>query len=119
MASANAVPLDALYGMLGVLGVDTASGNIAEQLSQGAARLKTIMETRHVQERQDPEIVRLASLADRAEEEGTIALALQFRARASTRADEIGRRSTRPRPTSPGAGWNSPRPIAAMPRPRR
>ncbi len=89
VAAANAVPLDALYGMLGVLGVDTASGNIAEQLSQGAARLKTIMESREVQERQDPEIVRLASLADRAETEGTIALALQFRARASVRADAI------------------------------
>ena len=30
VAAANAVPLDALYGMLGVLGVDTASGDVAQ-----------------------------------------------------------------------------------------
>ena len=49
------------------------------------------MAARDAQTRQDPEIVRLASLADRAEDEGAIALALQFRERASARADEIDR----------------------------
>ena len=89
MASANDVPLDALYGMLEVLGVDTASGDITEQLSVGAGRLKSILTARDAQSQTDPEIVRLASLADRAEGEGAMALALDFRARASARADQI------------------------------
>ena len=91
VAAANAVPLDALYGMLGVLGVDTASGDVAQHLSEGAARLQSILASRDAQTRQDPEIVRLASLADRAEGEGAIALALEFRGRASARADDIDR----------------------------
>ncbi len=37
----------------------------------------------------DPEIVRLASRPDRAEGEGAMALALDFRAKASARADQI------------------------------
>jgi uncharacterized caspase-like protein len=89
VAAANDVPLDALYGMLEVLGVDTASGDITEQLTVGAGRLKSIVAARDVQAQTDPEIVRLASLADRAEGEGAMALALDFRAKASVRADQI------------------------------
>ncbi len=86
----NGVPMDALYGMLEVLGVNTSSGvDIAGQLEAGARRLRSIMDERDVQIRQDPEIIRLASLADRAEREGAVALALEFRARASGRATEI------------------------------
>jgi uncharacterized caspase-like protein len=87
----NGVPMDALYGMLAVLGVDVTarSGNIAEQLNEGAGRLRQIIEQRDVQTRQDPEIIRLAALADKAETEGAIALALGFRERASLRADQI------------------------------
>lgn len=91
VANANGVPMDALYGMLEVLGVDVTarSGNLAEQLSQGADRLRQILAERDVQTRQDPDIVRLASLADTAEKEGAIRLALSFRERASQRADQI------------------------------
>ncbi len=91
VANTNGVPMDALYGMLDVLGVDVTarSGNLAEQLSQGADRLRQILAERDVQTRQDPDIVRLASLADTAEKEGTIRLALSFRERASQRADQI------------------------------
>jgi len=90
VAAANQVPLDALYGMLEVLGVDPAgSENLADQLSVGAGRLKAMMASRDLQIRQDPEIVRLAALADRAEQEGAIALSLEFRSRASARADQI------------------------------
>jgi len=87
----NGVPMDALYGMLEVLKVDTSSGpaDIAEQLQAGAARLRAIVAERDLQIRQDPELMRLASLADRAEREGAVALALEFRARASGRATEI------------------------------
>ncbi len=49
VASANGVPLDALYGMLEVLGVDTAGGDIAEQLTVGAGRLKSILAARDAQ----------------------------------------------------------------------
>ncbi|MGE3306302.1 MAG: caspase family protein [Rhizobiaceae bacterium] len=89
VAAAKAVPLDGLYGMLGVLGVDASDGDLEEQLSKGAERLKIMLASRDVQARQDAEIVRLAGLADKAEDEGAIALALDFRARASTRADAI------------------------------
>jgi hypothetical protein len=50
-----------------------------------------MIEARDLQTRQDPEIVRLAALADKAEGEGAIQLALRFRDRASRRADEIDR----------------------------
>lgn len=91
VANTNGVPMDALYGMLEVLGVDVRarSGNLAEQLSQGADRLRQILAERDVQTRQDRDIVRLASLADTAEREGAIRLALSFRERASQRANQI------------------------------
>lgn len=89
VAASNAVPLDALYGMLDALGVDAGSGDVAQRLTQGAERLKAMLAERDVQTRQDPEIVRLSQLADKAEAEGVIALALRFRERASGRADEI------------------------------
>lgn len=89
VAAEQGVPLDALYGMLDVLGVDAAGGDIGQQLAEGAGRLKAILAARDAQARTDPEIVRLAGLADRAEDEGAIALALDFRAKASARADAI------------------------------
>lgn len=91
VATLNGVPLDALYGMLKVLEVDTTAGaaDLQGQLSRGAERLKTILAERDVQVREDPEIIRLASLADRAEQQGAIALALAFRSRASDRAEII------------------------------
>jgi uncharacterized caspase-like protein len=90
VADANGVPMDALYGMLDVLGVDVATGgDLARQLDEGARRLRDIVAARDVQGRTDPEIVRLAALADTAEEEGAIRLALSFRDQASRRAGEI------------------------------
>ena len=91
VASANGVPMDALYGMLEVLGVDvtTEPGSLAQQLNQGAGRLRAILAERDLQKREDPEIARLAALADKAEQEGAIALALSFRERASQRAGTI------------------------------
>jgi uncharacterized caspase-like protein len=91
VAAQNGVPMDALYGMLEVLGVDVKdrSGNLGQQLNQGAQRLRSIQAERNAQTQQDPEIIRLSALADRAEQEGAIALALSFRERASQRAGEI------------------------------
>jgi len=91
VAARNDVPLDALYGMLKVLEVDMAGGrqDLQNQLAAGAQRLRTILDERNLQVRQDPELIRLSGLADHAETEGAISLALQFRDRASARADVI------------------------------
>jgi len=89
VAARNDVPLDQLYGMLNVLGVDAGGGDLAAKLDQGAARLKNIMEERGAITRQDPKMMRLASLADSAQSEGAMGLALTFRERASARAGDI------------------------------
>lgn len=93
VAAYNGVPLDALYGMLNVLEVDTSGGrqDLQSQLFSGAQRLKSILAERDVQVRQDPELIRLSGLADQAETEGAISLALKFRTRASLRAEDIGK----------------------------
>jgi uncharacterized caspase-like protein len=91
-ATAEGVPLEALYGMLKVLGIDAAAGDSIEtQLRQGAEQLKTIIAQRPVVARTDEELIRLADLALRAEEEGAIDVALRFREQAATRADELAR----------------------------
>ncbi len=91
VADAEGVPLDALYGMLKVLGVDTSGGEqaIEEQLREGAQKLKDFLAARPGGVKTDVELVRLAGLADKAQEEGAIDLALKFRATASARADEL------------------------------
>ncbi|MCR5855524.1 caspase family protein [Mesorhizobium sp. J428] len=93
VASTHGVQMDELYGMLDVLGVDVAKrdADLGSQLEEGARRLKEIIASRDLQARTDPEIVRLGSLADQAEAEGAIRLALSLRERASTRAAEIDR----------------------------
>ncbi len=91
VAASNGVPLDALYGMLGILGIDTSQGDLEQLLSKGAERLRDMRAARDAQTLEDAEIVRLAGLAERAEEEGAIGLALEFRAKASSRADALDR----------------------------
>jgi uncharacterized caspase-like protein len=83
------VPLDALYGMLKALGVDTSGPDLEAQLGQGAERLKAFMAERPADAKSDPELIRLSELADRAQAEGAIDVALKFRERASARADEL------------------------------
>ncbi|MEQ1901415.1 MAG: caspase family protein [Devosia sp.] len=90
VAGSEGVPLDALYGMLKVLGIDTADpGQIEAQLKAGADRLKTLMASRTGAVQSDPELARLAGLAERAETEGAIDVALKFRAEASARAGTL------------------------------
>ena len=90
VAESEGVPLDALYGMLKVLGVDTtAAGTIEAQLKAGAQRLKTLMETRTGATISDVELKRLSDLADQAQAEGAIDVALNFREQASARADAL------------------------------
>jgi hypothetical protein len=89
VAAAEGVPLDALYGMLKVLGVDTGSNDLEAELREGAEKLKAFMAERPGGAATDPELVRLAGLAQSAQEEGAIDLALGYRAQASARADEL------------------------------
>ncbi|MEO6395031.1 MAG: tetratricopeptide repeat protein, partial [Devosia sp.] len=90
LASEEAVPLDALYGMLNVLGVDTASGDgLEDQLRTGAARLKELLANKSGAVKADPELERLSKLAEAAEAEGAISLALKYRDEASGRADSL------------------------------
>ena len=91
LADQDDLPLDLLYGILKELEVDTAQGpsRLQEQLRIGAENLKRFKAERAVPVRKDPELIRLSGLADRAESEGLIPLARDYRARASDRAEEL------------------------------
>lgn len=91
LADRDGLPLDALYGMLAELDVDTSAGpaGIAQQLRAGAEKLKAFMAERITPVRTDAELARLSDLALRAEQEGAIGLAKKYRAQASARADEL------------------------------
>ncbi len=88
VATTEGVPLDALYGMLKVLGVDTSGGaaNLEQQLEQGARQLKQFKEQELGTAGADPELVRLAGLAQRAQDEGAMDLSLKYREQATARA---------------------------------
>jgi uncharacterized caspase-like protein len=90
VAGSEDVPLDSLYGMLKVLGVETTDpGEIERKIGEGTAKLKSLMAVAVPPASEDAEILRLSGLAARAEEEGAIAEALDFRNRASVRAAEL------------------------------
>jgi uncharacterized caspase-like protein len=90
VASNEQVPLDALFGMLEVLGVKTTDpGEIEKKIAEGTTKLKALLAAAPPAVGDDPEIRRLSDLAERAEVEGAIAKALEFRNRASQRADVL------------------------------
>lgn len=91
LAGQENVPLDALYGMLNVLGVKVtdADGDLEQQLQKGAAKLKELMSQKSGAVKADPELERLSALANAAELEGAMALALQYRDQASAHADDL------------------------------
>jgi uncharacterized caspase-like protein len=91
LAGQEDVPLDALYGMLNVLGIkmSDAGGDIEQQLQSGAEKLKELISQRSTAVKADPELQRLSALADQAETEGAIALALRYRDEASAHADDL------------------------------
>lgn len=90
LAGDEKVPLDALYGMLQVLGVKNGpdGGDLQQQLQKGAERLKSLVDEQ-APASDDPELTRLGKLADEAQTEGAIALADQYRDEASARADVL------------------------------
>jgi uncharacterized caspase-like protein len=91
IAADQAVPMDALFGMMKVLDVDLgkAGADVESELRRGAERLKAIMAERTAWSADDSELARLSGLAEKAETEGAIELALRYRAEASARADEL------------------------------
>jgi uncharacterized caspase-like protein len=87
VAHSEGVPLDQLYGMLKVLGVDTTDPTqLEQQLLEGAKRLKEFQSQELGTVKSDPELERLAGLADQAQTEGAMDLALKFRQQATERA---------------------------------
>ncbi len=91
LAGQEDVPLDALYGMLNVLGVKVtdAGGDLEQQLQKGAEKLKELMSQKSGAVKADPELERLSALATSAEAEGAMALALKYRDEASAHADDL------------------------------
>ncbi len=91
LAGDEKVPLASLYGMLDALGIKPSddNGKLEDQLQKGAARLKELLADRPQAVKSDAELERLSKLADDAESEGAIALALKYRDQASGRADTL------------------------------
>jgi uncharacterized caspase-like protein len=91
LADQEDVPLDALFGMLNLLGVDTSTdgAELELQLIEGAERLRRIIADDIGELPDNPELVRLRELARQAENEGAISLALEFRAQASVEATAL------------------------------
>jgi len=91
LAQSESLPLDQLYGMLKELKVDTSAGRdeLDKQLRRGAENLRKLLAEKALPLRNDPKLIELAGLADRAQTEGAIALAKDYRSRAALRADEL------------------------------
>ncbi|MEO7221423.1 MAG: caspase family protein [Devosia sp.] len=83
IATQEGVPLDALFGMLDALGVDTSDpSQLTAQLEDGARRLKKMQAEDKPVVDFDAEAVRLAALADQAQAEGAFSQMLDLRERA-------------------------------------
>lgn len=93
LAREQSLPLDPLYGILRELKVDVGAGpeDLDQQLRAGAENLKKLLAEKVMPVRSDPELMRLAELADRAQAQGLMALAREYSAKASARADELDR----------------------------
>jgi uncharacterized caspase-like protein len=89
VAAKQDVPLDQVYAMLKVLGVDTSDpSGLETQLQQGAERIKRL-EGQPAVAADDAEIKSLVALADEANTEGALPQALAFWDRAADRADAV------------------------------
>ena len=91
-AAADAgVPMDALYGMLKMLGarVPDDATQLGDLLRTEGRRLETILAERKALDSPDQEIVRLTALADSAENEGLLVKAQELRERAKARYRDL------------------------------
>ncbi len=83
VAAQEQVPLDALFGMLEALGVDTSDpSQLQAQLEEGALRVRKLSEQPRLDVDLGADVDRLVALADTAETEGAFREALDFRMRA-------------------------------------
>jgi len=79
VATQEDVPLDALYGMLDALGIDTSDpSQLRQQLEEGALRVKKMNASPEVSVDLGGEVDRLVALAGEAEAEGAFRQALEF-----------------------------------------
>ena len=87
VAATQGVPLDKLYGMLNALGVDTSDPNaIEQQLEDGAARIKKLTKDAQPVAAVDADVDKLVALANEADNEGALSVALGFWTKASDSA---------------------------------
>jgi uncharacterized caspase-like protein len=93
VAADGGVPMDALYGMLRVLGTEAPKdpSRLDALLRDQSRRLSEIMAERARLKQSDPEIVRLASLAGEAINEGALTTATSIYERAKARVASLSR----------------------------
>ena len=93
IAHDGGVPMDALYGMLRVLGAEKP-GDPAEldRLLRGQTeKLKTMFAEREALKSKDPEIIRISALADQALKEGALEAARKFHEQAKARVEQLSK----------------------------
>lgn len=90
IAQSNDVPLDALYGMLKVLGQEMPEDPVEfdRLLREQSERLRALMAERDTLANANAEIIRLSSLADRAIAQGALQSAIHFREEAKKEASK-------------------------------
>ena len=90
-ASNAAVPMDTLYGLLGALGAEAPSdpGELDKLLKSQTETIRRVTAEREALTSTDTEIVRLADLAQRALDEGALAVSVDFWEQAKARYLEI------------------------------
>ncbi|MBX3578694.1 MAG: caspase family protein [Rhizobiaceae bacterium] len=93
IADADGVPMDALFGMLKALGAEAPDdpAELDALLRGQTERLKALLAERDALKSSDPEIMRLASLADEALDEGALTTAIRLLDQAKERVGALRR----------------------------
>jgi uncharacterized caspase-like protein len=91
VARDGGVTMDSVYGMLRALGGDAPKdpAELKKLLAEQIARIKQLESERAAIASTDPEIARLAALADQAAAEGAVETALRLHEQAKARVEEI------------------------------
>ena len=85
--------MDALYGMLRVLGADKPEdpAELDKLLRGQTEKLKAMLAEREALKSKDPEIIRISALADQALKEGALEAARKFHEQAKARVEELSK----------------------------
>ncbi|MEX2372912.1 MAG: hypothetical protein WD800_03850, partial [Dehalococcoidia bacterium] len=91
IAGQGGVPMDAVYGMLKVLGKETPDdpAELEKLLRDQTGELKAFLAARRVIENPDPELARLSALSDEAVAEGAIETARRLRGEVNRRIEQL------------------------------